>query len=74
MAEFAYKNSTTMGNGMSPFYGNYGFYPAVTNPSSTETFNPASQVYTHWMHTMHDESRKGLKDAQEQMRRYTYMT
>jgi len=26
------------------------------------------------MHTMHDESQKGLEDAQERMRRYTYPT
>jgi len=71
MAEFAYNNSTTMGNGMSPFYANYGFHPAAMNPASTEPLNPASQVYAHWMHTVHDESRKGLEDAQEQMRRYT---
>jgi len=65
MAEFTYNNSTTMGNGKSPFYTNYGFHPAAMNPVSTEPLNPASQVYAHWMHTMHDESRKGLEDAQE---------
>jgi len=26
MAEFAYNNSVTMGNGMSPFYANYSFH------------------------------------------------
>jgi len=71
MAEFAYNNSTTTGNGMSPFYANYGFHPAAMNPASTEPLNPASQVYAHWMHAVHDESRKGLEDVQERMRRYT---
>jgi len=70
MAEFAYNNSTTTGNGMSPFYVNYGFHPAAMDPASTEPLNPASQVYTHWMSTVHDESRKGLEDAQERMRQY----
>jgi len=36
-----------------------------------EPLNPASQVYAHWMHAVHDESQKGLEDAQERMRRYT---
>jgi len=71
MADFAYNNSTTTGNGMSPFYANYGFHPVAMDPPITEPFNPASQVYAHWMHTVHDESRKGLEDAQERMRRYT---
>jgi len=71
MAEFAYNNSTTTGNGLSPFYTNYGFHPAAMDPATTEPLNPASQVYAHWMHAVYDESRKGLENAQEQMRRYT---
>jgi len=71
MAEFAYNNSTTMGKGMSPFYANYGFHPVAMNPASTEPLNPASQVYAHWMQAVHNESRKGLEDAQKRMRRYT---
>jgi len=71
MAKFAYNNSTTKGNGMSPFYANYGFPPAARNPASMEPLNRASQVYAHWMHAVHDESRKGLEDPQERMRRYT---
>ena len=62
MAEFAYNNSTTVSNGMSPFYANYGFHPAAINPVTTEPPNPANQVYAHWMH---DELRKGLEEAQE---------
>jgi len=71
MAKFAYNNSTTIGNGMSPFYANYGFHPAAMNPASTEPRNPGSKIYAHWMHAVHDKSRKGLEDAQERMRRYT---
>ena len=70
-AEFAYNNSTTMGNGMSPFYANYGFHPAAMDPPITEPLNPASEVYAHWMITVHDESQKGLEEAQERMRWYT---
>jgi len=71
MAEFAYNNSTTAGNGMSPFYANYGFHPVATKTASTEPPNPASQIYAHWMHAVHNKSRKGLEEAQERMRRYT---
>jgi len=65
MAEFAYNNSITTGNGMSPFYANYGFHPAAVNPPATEPLNPASTVYAHWMKDVHEASRKGLEEAQE---------
>jgi hypothetical protein len=70
MAEFAYNNSVTSGNRMSPFYANYGFHPVATNPAAEISFNPASKVYTHWIHTVHDQARKGLELAQERMRQY----
>jgi len=73
MAEFAYNNSVTMGNGTTPFYANYGFHPrAIDLPDEKdEPVNPASTVYGHWMTAIHDSARKGLKAAQEKMRRYT---
>jgi len=70
MAEFAYNNSVTAGMGLSPFYANYGFNPNATNPAAVNILNPASKVDAHWMHTVHDEARRGLKTAQERMRRY----
>jgi len=73
MAEFAYNNSVTMGNGISPFYANYGFHPRTLNPpdETKEPVNPASTVYAHWMETIHKDAKKGLEAAQEHMRRYT---
>jgi len=56
MAEFAYKNSVTIGNGMTPFFANYGFHPATVNPPVEEPLNPASTVYAHWMQTVHEDS------------------
>jgi len=47
MAEFAYNNSVTMGNGVSPFYANYGYHPATIDPPSSEPLNPTSTVYAH---------------------------
>jgi len=70
MAEFAYNNSVTVGNGMTPFFANYGFHPAAVNPPATGPLNPASTAYGHWMQTIYDDSRKGLEAAQERMRRY----
>jgi hypothetical protein len=70
MAEFAYNNSVTSGNGISPFYANYGFHPTATNPAAMGPLNPASKVYAHWMHVVHDQAKKGLELAQDRMRRY----
>jgi len=70
MAKFAYNNSVTARTGLSLFYANYGFNPKATNPAAVNILNPTSKVYAHWMHTVHDEARKGLETAQEQMRRY----
>jgi len=71
MAEFAYNNSVTIENGMSPFYANYGFHPVAMDPASTKPLNLASKVYMHSMHTVHNESQKGLEEVQERMRWYT---
>ena len=70
MAEFAYNNSVTMGNGMSPFYANYGFHPLASDPAVAGPLNPASALYAHWMHAVHEESSQKLEAVQEQMRRY----
>jgi len=67
MAEFAYNNSVTMGNGRSLFYTNYGFHPTAIDPASTESLNLASKVYMHWIHTVYNDSRKGLEEAQKRM-------
>jgi len=56
IAEFVYNNSVTTGNGMSPFYANYGFHPVASDPAMAVPLNPASTLYAHWMHTGHEES------------------
>jgi len=71
MAEFAYNNSITMGNGMSPFYANYGFHPVSSDPAATGPLNPTSKLYAHWMHVVHKASAERLEAAHERMRRYT---
>jgi len=71
MAELDYNNSVTMGSGLTRFFANYSVHPNALDPPTLEPLNPASTVYAHWMRTVHKESRKRLKDAQERMRRYT---
>jgi len=71
MAEFAYNNSVTTGNGMSPFFANYGFHLGAVDPSTGEILNPACTVYTHWMQTVLEESRREPEAMQERMRWYT---
>jgi len=72
MAEFAYNNSVTTGNGISSFYANYGFHPRTLDPPNPyeEPVNPASTIYAHWMKAVQDKARQGLEAAQERMRRY----
>jgi len=72
MAEFTYNNSVTTGNGISPFYANYGFHPRTLDPldQAEEPVNPASTDYGHWMTAVHEAARKGLETAWERMHRY----
>jgi len=65
MAEFAYNNSVTTGNGMTPFFPNYDFHPAAIDPPTEGPLNPASTIYAQWMQTVHEESQQGLEAAQE---------
>jgi len=69
MAEFAYNNLVTTGNGITPFYANYRFHPVTVNQPSTEPLNPASKIYAHWMQVVHEEAQSGLEAAQERMQR-----
>jgi len=65
MAEFPYNNSITMGNGMSPFYTNYGFHPMSSHPAASGPSNATSKLYAHWMHAVHKASAEWLEAAHE---------
>jgi len=60
MGKFTYNNSVTVGNRMSPFYANYRFHPVTSDPISSGPLNPASKLYMHCMHAIHEGSRRGL--------------
>jgi hypothetical protein len=69
-AEFAYNNSITMATGVSPFFANYGFHPVTSNPPATAVQNPASKLYSHWMHTVHKDIAHTLEESRERMKKY----
>ena len=71
MAEFAYNNSITMGNGTSTFYANYGFHPVSSDPAASGPLNTASKHYAHWMHAVHKAFTEWLEAAHERMHCYT---
>ena len=70
LAEYAYNNSVTSANGLSPFYANYGFHPRSNWPIDRAVQNPASKTYTHWMTSVHQTCVENLNHTREQMGKY----
>jgi hypothetical protein len=70
IAEYAYNNSLTTATGMSPFIANYGFNPRMNWPIEAEAKNPTSRNCVYWMSSVHDLCQRGLKKAQDSMRKY----
>jgi hypothetical protein len=70
LAEYAYNNSVTSGNGLSPFYANYGYHPRTNWPTEEVVRNPASEAYVHYVTNVHELCKNGLKKTQERMAKY----
>ena len=70
LAEHAYNTSTTNGQGMSPFYANYGFYPQTEWMKEREAQNIGAGLYLHWMQVTHQHARKALEPTWEEMSKY----
>jgi hypothetical protein len=70
LAEYAYNNSVTTGTGLSPFYANYGYHPRTNWPTKEEVKNPASEVYVHYVKSVHELCKEGLEKARKRMARY----
>jgi len=69
MAEYAYNNSKHSSTKISPFYANYGFEPRTSWPTEIQFRNPASEVYGHYMTSIHTKLRERLSEATELMKR-----
>jgi len=70
MAEYAYNNSKHTATKMSPFYANYGFEPQTTWPMEIQSRNPASELYGHYISSVHVKLSRQLEQSIEAMRKY----
>jgi len=69
MAEYAYNNSKHSSTKISPFYSNYGFKPRTTWPTEIQFKNPASELYGHYMTSIHTKLKEKLSEAMESMKK-----
>ena len=70
LAEFAYNNSYTTATKTTPFYVNYGFHPRTMYPTKSETKNPASKHYGHWLKSIHQKTAETLEETKRRMGKY----
>ena len=70
LAEQAYNNSVTNAHGMSPFYANYTFHPQTEWIKKREVQNPETQLYAHWMQTIHVQAHEALEQTREGISKY----
>jgi len=60
MAKHAYNNSKNESTKISPFYVNSGFEPRTTWPAEIQFQNPASELYGHYMTSVHKKLKEWL--------------
>jgi hypothetical protein len=69
MAEYAYNNSKHASTKISPFYANYRFEPRSNWPAEIQFRNPTSELYGHYMNSVHKNLRERLKASVEAMQK-----
>jgi len=69
MAEYAYNNSKHSSMKISPVYANYVFEPRTTWPTEIQVRNPASELYGHYMTSIHTKLKEKLSEAIESMKK-----
>ena len=55
---------------MSPFYANYGYHGRTNWSKEGEAKNPASELYVHWMESVHKKAKENLEAARNSMGSY----
>jgi len=69
-AEYAYNNSKHSATKISPFYANYGYEPRTNWPTNIKFSNPASELYAHYMTSIHEKLKERLSQAKDNMAKY----
>jgi len=70
MTEYAYNDSKHTATKISPFNANYGFEPRMNWPTEIQFRNPASELYGHFITSIHSKLSKQLEQSIEAMRKY----
>jgi len=70
MAEYSYNNSQHSAMQITPFYANYRYEPRSSWPTEVQFRNPASELYGHYLTSVHDRLRKKLQEVRESMSKY----
>jgi len=70
LAEFAYNNSLTHADGLTPFYATYSFHPQMEWMKEREAQNPRAGLYSHWMKAVHKKAHNALDQTKEAMKKY----
>ena len=70
LAKYAYNNLVTAPKKMSPFYANYGYHGRTNWSKEGEAKNPASELYVHWVESIHKKAKENLEAARDSMGNY----
>jgi len=70
MAVYAYNNSKHSSTKISPLYVNYGLEPCTTWPMEIQFRNLASELYGHYMTSVHERLRERLAESVEMMKKH----
>ena len=59
---------------MSPFYANYGYHGRTNWSKEGEAKNPASELYAHWMESVHKKAKENLEAARSRREQINHRT